>query len=98
MKARGVLITDRQMNGQTDEQTFVIVESLSRLKNQDNASQNPTALKAFKKFKEKKDKKINAGKKEKALVIQTFYVFYTRFVFPEGKSEPRCNEARQTIS
>ena len=74
------------------------IKNLVSAKDQDNAFQYPTALKAFKKFKEKKDKKINAGKKEKALVIQTFYVFYTRFVFPEGKSEPRCNEARQTIS
>ena len=74
------------------------IKKLVSEKNQDNASQNSTALKAFKKFKEEKDKKINAGKKGKALVIPTFYVFYTRFVFPEGKSEPRCNEARQTIS
>ena len=77
-----------------------MIQKLVTEKNQDLASKNPTALTltAFKKLKEKKDKKINVGKKEKALVIQTFYVFYRRFVFPEGKSEPRCNEARQTIS
>ena len=93
--------TDEWTNRRTDIcdcRVAFATEKLVSEKNQDNASQNSTALKAFKKFKEEKDKKINAGKKGKALVIPTFYVFYTRFVFPEGKSEPRCNEARQTIS
>ena len=34
----GVLTYDRQMDGQTDEQTFVIVELLSRLKSVTYAS------------------------------------------------------------
>ena len=46
----GVLQTNGRTDGQTNEQTFVIVESLSRLKNTEKRSSPFTSVKENRKF------------------------------------------------